>query len=79
MWEETHGQDIPGRRAALGSLRSNLGLVPVTHFVKCRASLSPSFSSSTQHIAKYLQAEAVKKDRLDFHQGWKGYFKMVSL
>lgn len=29
-----------------------------------------------KHIAKYLQAEAVKKDRLDFHQGWKGYFKM---
>lgn len=20
----------------------------------------------------------MKKDRLDFHQGWKGYFKMVS-
>uniref|UniRef100_A0A9L0TSU4 SUMO specific peptidase 3 n=1 Tax=Equus caballus TaxID=9796 RepID=A0A9L0TSU4_HORSE len=29
-----------------------------------------------KHIAKYLQAEAVKKDRLDFHHGWKGYFKM---
>ncbi|XP_040486573.1 sentrin-specific protease 3-like [Ursus maritimus] len=29
-----------------------------------------------KHIAKYIQAEAVKKDRLDFHQGWKGYFKM---
>ncbi|EFB25591.1 hypothetical protein PANDA_016672 [Ailuropoda melanoleuca] len=29
-----------------------------------------------KHIAKYVQAEAVKKDRLDFHQGWKGYFKM---
>lgn len=36
-----------------------------------------SFSPSIQHIAKYLQAEAVKKDRLDFHEGWKGYFKMV--
>uniref|UniRef100_A0A6I8MXS7 RNA helicase n=1 Tax=Ornithorhynchus anatinus TaxID=9258 RepID=A0A6I8MXS7_ORNAN len=29
-----------------------------------------------KHIAKYLQAEAAKKDRPDFHQGWKGYFKM---
>ena len=31
-----------------------------------------------QHIAKYLQAEAVKKDQRDFLTGWKGYFKMVS-
>uniref|UniRef100_H2ZZN7 SUMO specific peptidase 3 n=1 Tax=Latimeria chalumnae TaxID=7897 RepID=H2ZZN7_LATCH len=29
-----------------------------------------------KHIAKYLQAEAVKKNRLDFFNGWKGYFKM---
>ncbi|XP_078526639.1 sentrin-specific protease 3 isoform X2 [Lissotriton helveticus] len=29
-----------------------------------------------KHIAKYLQAEAVKKDRQDFFSGWKGYFKM---
>ncbi|EHA98415.1 Sentrin-specific protease 3 [Heterocephalus glaber] len=29
-----------------------------------------------KHIAKYLQAEAVKKDQLDFPQGWKGSFKM---
>uniref|UniRef100_A0A8C5Y3B7 Ubiquitin-like protease family profile domain-containing protein n=1 Tax=Microcebus murinus TaxID=30608 RepID=A0A8C5Y3B7_MICMU len=29
-----------------------------------------------EHITKYLQAEAVKKDRLDSHQGWKGYFQM---
>ncbi|XP_069071677.1 sentrin-specific protease 3 isoform X2 [Pleurodeles waltl] len=29
-----------------------------------------------KHIAKYLQAEAVKKDRPDFISGWKGYFKM---
>ncbi|ELK34779.1 Sentrin-specific protease 3 [Myotis davidii] len=28
-----------------------------------------------KHIAKHLQAEAVKKNQLDFHQGWKGYFK----
>lgn len=29
-----------------------------------------------KHIAKYLQAEAAKKDRRDFLTGWKGYFKM---
>uniref|UniRef100_A0A673XXQ1 Sentrin-specific protease 3-like n=1 Tax=Salmo trutta TaxID=8032 RepID=A0A673XXQ1_SALTR len=29
-----------------------------------------------KHIAKYLQAEAVKKDQRDFLTGWKGYFKM---
>ncbi|XP_053574363.1 sentrin-specific protease 3 [Bombina bombina] len=29
-----------------------------------------------KHIAKYLQAEAVKKDRPDFINGWKGLFKM---
>ncbi|XP_063786745.1 sentrin-specific protease 3 [Pseudophryne corroboree] len=29
-----------------------------------------------KHIAKYLQAEAVKKERLDFMNGWKGLFKM---
>ncbi|XP_029435969.1 sentrin-specific protease 3 isoform X2 [Rhinatrema bivittatum] len=29
-----------------------------------------------KHIAKYLQAEAVKKARLDFYEGWKGFFKM---
>ncbi|XP_071988029.1 sentrin-specific protease 3 [Engystomops pustulosus] len=29
-----------------------------------------------KHIAKYLQAEAVKKERPEFINGWKGYFKM---
>ncbi|XP_053319148.1 sentrin-specific protease 3 [Spea bombifrons] len=29
-----------------------------------------------KHIAKYLQAEAIKKDRPDFVSGWKGFFKM---
>ncbi|CAB1351438.1 unnamed protein product [Coregonus sp. 'balchen'] len=29
-----------------------------------------------KHIAKYLQAEAVKKEQRDFLPGWKGYFKM---
>ncbi|XP_010897469.1 sentrin-specific protease 3b [Esox lucius] len=29
-----------------------------------------------KHIAKYLQAEAVKKDQRDFLKGWKGFFKM---
>ncbi|KAM4678575.1 sentrin-specific protease 3 [Discoglossus pictus] len=29
-----------------------------------------------KHIAKYLQAEAMKKDRQDFIKGWKGLFKM---
>lgn len=29
-----------------------------------------------KHIFKYLQAEAIKKDRQDFLTGWKGYFKM---
>nr|XP_023653345.1 sentrin-specific protease 3-like [Paramormyrops kingsleyae]XP_023653347.1 sentrin-specific protease 3-like [Paramormyrops kingsleyae] len=29
-----------------------------------------------KHIAKYLQAEAVKKEQRDFLTGWKGYFKM---
>ncbi|XP_028654261.1 sentrin-specific protease 3-like isoform X2 [Erpetoichthys calabaricus] len=29
-----------------------------------------------KHIAKYLQAEAVKKDKIEFFDGWKGYFKM---
>ncbi|KAM6949093.1 sentrin-specific protease 3b [Aplochiton taeniatus] len=29
-----------------------------------------------KHIAKYLQAEAIKKDQKDFLTGWKGYFKM---
>lgn len=29
-----------------------------------------------KHIFKYLQAEAIKKDRRDFLDGWKGYFKM---
>nr|XP_033780233.1 sentrin-specific protease 3 [Geotrypetes seraphini] len=29
-----------------------------------------------KHIAKYLQAEAVKKARPDFYEGWKGFFKM---
>lgn len=30
-----------------------------------------------QHIFKYLQAEAVKKEKQDFLTGWKGFFKMV--
>ncbi|XP_055012571.1 sentrin-specific protease 3-like [Boleophthalmus pectinirostris] len=29
-----------------------------------------------KHIFKYLQAEAIKKDRRDFLDGWKGFFKM---
>ncbi|KAL0970029.1 hypothetical protein UPYG_G00236150 [Umbra pygmaea] len=29
-----------------------------------------------KHIAKYLQAEAIKKDQRDFLEGWKGFFKM---
>ncbi|XP_068128110.1 sentrin-specific protease 3 [Hyperolius riggenbachi] len=29
-----------------------------------------------KHIAKYLQAEAVKKERPEFIEGWKGLFKM---
>lgn len=29
-----------------------------------------------KHIFKYLQAEAHKKNQLDFLTGWKGYFKM---
>ncbi|KAM9312984.1 sentrin-specific protease 3 [Gastrophryne carolinensis] len=29
-----------------------------------------------KHIARYLQAEAVKKERPEFIDGWKGYFKM---
>ncbi|XP_035291076.1 sentrin-specific protease 3a [Anguilla anguilla] len=29
-----------------------------------------------KHIAKYLQAEAVKKEQKDFLTGWKGFFKM---
>ncbi|XP_018095274.1 sentrin-specific protease 3 isoform X2 [Xenopus laevis] len=29
-----------------------------------------------KHIAKYLQAEAVKKDRPEYVSGWKGLFKM---
>ncbi|XP_069500448.1 sentrin-specific protease 3 isoform X2 [Ambystoma mexicanum] len=29
-----------------------------------------------KHIGKYLQAEAVKKDRPDFFSDWKGFFKM---
>ncbi|KAJ8416823.1 hypothetical protein AAFF_G00327010 [Aldrovandia affinis] len=29
-----------------------------------------------KHIAKYLQAEAVKKEQSDFLTGWKGFFKM---
>lgn len=30
-----------------------------------------------QHIFKYLQAEAVKKEKQEFLTGWKGFFKMV--
>eukprot|EP00063_Salmo_salar_P076519 XP_014051354.1 PREDICTED: sentrin-specific protease 3-like [Salmo salar] len=29
-----------------------------------------------KHIAKYLQAEAIKKEQKDFITGWKGFFKM---
>ncbi|KAL4660623.1 sentrin-specific protease 3-like [Arapaima gigas] len=29
-----------------------------------------------KHIAKYLQAEAIKKEQRDFLAGWKGIFKM---
>uniref|UniRef100_A0A3Q3XK67 Ubiquitin-like protease family profile domain-containing protein n=1 Tax=Mola mola TaxID=94237 RepID=A0A3Q3XK67_MOLML len=29
-----------------------------------------------KHIFKYLQAEAIKKERQDFLTGWKGFFKM---
>ncbi|XP_040271300.1 sentrin-specific protease 3 [Bufo bufo] len=29
-----------------------------------------------KHIAKYLQAEAIKKERPEFFSDWKGYFKM---
>ncbi|XP_051900743.1 uncharacterized protein LOC127586667 [Pristis pectinata] len=29
-----------------------------------------------KHIGKYLQAEAMKKNRHDFYDDWKGYFKM---
>ncbi|XP_061104677.1 sentrin-specific protease 3a [Conger conger] len=29
-----------------------------------------------KHIAKYLQAEAVKKEQKDFLTGWNGFFKM---
>uniref|UniRef100_H2RXA4 SUMO specific peptidase 3b n=1 Tax=Takifugu rubripes TaxID=31033 RepID=H2RXA4_TAKRU len=29
-----------------------------------------------KHIFKYLQAEAVKKEKQDFLTGWKGFFKM---
>ncbi|XP_073429077.1 sentrin-specific protease 3 isoform X2 [Dendrobates tinctorius] len=28
------------------------------------------------HIAKYLQAEAIKKERPEYESDWKGYFKM---
>lgn len=31
-----------------------------------------------QHIYKYLQAEAIKKDQQDFLTGWTGFFKMVT-
>lgn len=37
-----------------------------------------SFCFCLQHIFKYLQAEAIKKDQQDFLTGWKGFFKMVS-
>ncbi|XP_048380158.1 uncharacterized protein LOC125448721 isoform X2 [Stegostoma tigrinum] len=30
-----------------------------------------------KHIGKYLQAEAIKKNRQDFYDDWKGYFKMT--
>ncbi|NP_001098584.1 sentrin-specific protease 3a [Danio rerio] len=29
-----------------------------------------------KHIAKYLQAEAIKREQKDFYTGWKGFFKM---
>ncbi|XP_016413596.1 sentrin-specific protease 3a [Sinocyclocheilus rhinocerous] len=29
-----------------------------------------------KHIAKYLQAEAVKREQKEFYTGWKGFFKM---
>ncbi|XP_051749306.1 sentrin-specific protease 3a isoform X1 [Ctenopharyngodon idella] len=29
-----------------------------------------------QHIAKYLQAEAIKREQKEFYTGWKGFFKM---
>ncbi|XP_018588799.1 sentrin-specific protease 3b [Scleropages formosus] len=29
-----------------------------------------------KHIAKYLQAEAIKKEQREFLNGWKGFFKM---
>ncbi|KAL4631491.1 sentrin-specific protease 3-like [Arapaima gigas] len=29
-----------------------------------------------KHIAKYLQAEAIKKEQREFLSGWKGFFKM---
>lgn len=32
---------------------------------------------SLQHIAKYLQAEAIKREQKEFYTGWKGFFKMV--
>ena len=31
-----------------------------------------------QHIFKYLQAEAIKKEQQEFLMGWKGFFKMVN-
>ncbi|XP_027489191.1 sentrin-specific protease 3-like, partial [Corapipo altera] len=30
-----------------------------------------------KHICRYLQAEADKKERPDFREGWRGAFKMV--
>ncbi|XP_051532055.1 sentrin-specific protease 3-like isoform X1 [Myxocyprinus asiaticus] len=30
-----------------------------------------------KHIAKYLQAEAIKREQKEFYTGWKGLFKMV--
>lgn len=30
-----------------------------------------------QHICRYLQAEADRKERPDFREGWRGAFKMV--
>ncbi|XP_052412003.1 sentrin-specific protease 3a [Carassius gibelio] len=29
-----------------------------------------------KHIAKYLQAEAIKREQEEFYTGWKGFFKM---
>lgn len=29
-----------------------------------------------KHIAKYLQAEAIKREQKEFYTGWKGFFKM---